>query len=541
MKACGVGFLLLGLLVSCSDPTSQTGFGAVSVTVSSGTSRSVVPDFTSSVDSYSITMTSHDGFSAKAGSATLASPNITFSSVEAGTWDIIVHGLKASVIVGTGALSNQTLAPGGALSCSIPVLFSQSGGTGSLALTVTLPASTGIDYVEGTIAGSTLTPTFSLSSDQLTKTATFAKSGIPSGVQRLVMTFKRGGASGTIAGSFGEAVNIWDNVTSGKWIDGSGNLASVRPFSATDFFSSNASLSGLGLSEGLVSFSSGTLAYDAGSVNSTAYNFVCSQSVNGQDIQYQLNAEGWNEYVTGTASPTLTIGAGTSVLSVKVTAPDAQTVQTYTVNLTLNPAKSITSFSFSSPLATGSIDDVAHTIGITVPYGTSLTSLVPSFTTTGANVSAGGTAQVSGSTSHDFTSPVVYTVAAYDSTTADYTVTVSVAPPGTGGVSVTGSLPGDFSVTFGLTGSATIAAPDTTGYYPVYIIPPSALPLTISVTSTPTADTYKWIMDGTTLQTGSSANLVVSTLTVKNHYLTLMLKKGGDPYRSASIILTVGN
>jgi len=42
-------------------------------------------------------------------------------------------------------------------------------------------------------------------------------------------------------------------------------------------------------------------------------------------------------------------------------------------------------------------------------------------------VKVGSTLQQSGSTSHNFTSPVVYVVAAVDGTTQNYTVTVAVA------------------------------------------------------------------------------------------------------------------
>ena len=92
-----------------------------------------------------------------------------------------------------------------------------------------------------------------------------------------------------------------------------------------------------------------------------------------------------------------------------------------------NPAaKDITAFSFASPAATGAISGT--NIAVTVPYGTDVTNLVASFTTTGASVSVGATAQVSGATANDFTNPVTYTVTATDSSTQDYTVTVTIAP-----------------------------------------------------------------------------------------------------------------
>jgi hypothetical protein len=66
---------------------------------------------------------------------------------------------------------------------------------------------------------------------------------------------------------------------------------------------------------------------------------------------------------------------------------------------------------------------------VAVPFGTNVAALVATFTTTGVSVTVGGVAQVSGTTPNNFTSSVVYRVTAEDSLTADYTVTVTIAPP----------------------------------------------------------------------------------------------------------------
>jgi hypothetical protein len=94
-----------------------------------------------------------------------------------------------------------------------------------------------------------------------------------------------------------------------------------------------------------------------------------------------------------------------------------------------DPSKAITAFNFASPAATGVITEAAHTIAVTVPYGTSVTALVADFTTTGESVTVGATAQVSGTTANDFTSPVTYRVTAGNGSTQDYVVTVTVAAP----------------------------------------------------------------------------------------------------------------
>ncbi|MDX2088409.1 MAG: hypothetical protein SFX73_11190 [Kofleriaceae bacterium] len=120
----------------------------------------------------------------------------------------------------------------------------------------------------------------------------------------------------------------------------------------------------------------------------------------------------------------------------RVTAEDT-TFREYTVTVTVaaNPAKAITAFTFTSALNPGlgadvdaTINDGTNTITATVPFGTNVTALVATFSTTGVSVAIGGTAQSSGITTNNFTGPVVYTVTAADTTSRIYTVTVTIAP-----------------------------------------------------------------------------------------------------------------
>lgn len=112
----------------------------------------------------------------------------------------------------------------------------------------------------------------------------------------------------------------------------------------------------------------------------------------------------------------------------------------YSGNVTLQPyssivlirdysAAEITSFTIPGQTGTSVINSSTRTIGITMPSGTSLTSLVGSFTlSAGATAKVGTTAQVSGTTINNFTNPVVYTVTAQDGvTTKNWTVTVTTA------------------------------------------------------------------------------------------------------------------
>ncbi len=86
-----------------------------------------------------------------------------------------------------------------------------------------------------------------------------------------------------------------------------------------------------------------------------------------------------------------------------------------------NNAKAITEFKFISQDATGIITETTHTIAITVPYGTDVTSLIPTITHTGTSISP-----ASGET-QNFTNPVTYTVTAADGSTQTYQVTVTPA------------------------------------------------------------------------------------------------------------------
>jgi hypothetical protein len=92
---------------------------------------------------------------------------------------------------------------------------------------------------------------------------------------------------------------------------------------------------------------------------------------------------------------------------------------------TTNSSKAITTFAIAG--VAGSINETNKTITITMPYGTNVTALVATFTTTGSAVKVGATPQISGTSANDFTNSVNYTVTAADSTTVNYTVSVTVA------------------------------------------------------------------------------------------------------------------
>ena len=81
--------------------------------------------------------------------------------------------------------------------------------------------------------------------------------------------------------------------------------------------------------------------------------------------------------------------------------------------------------------ATAVIDSVLHKVAVTVPNGTTITALQPTFTTSAniASIKIGATAQVSGVTANNFTTAKTYRITAQDTLTyIDWVVTVTVAP-----------------------------------------------------------------------------------------------------------------
>ncbi|MCP4137613.1 MAG: SUMF1/EgtB/PvdO family nonheme iron enzyme [bacterium] len=117
-----------------------------------------------------------------------------------------------------------------------------------------------------------------------------------------------------------------------------------------------------------------------------------------------------------------------SLVTYRVTATNG-TTQDYRVTVTVaqNTAKAITAFSF--PACGVSANISGTTITASLPYGTGVTALVASFTTTGETVRVGGSIQYSGSTVNNFTNPLTYRVSAADGSTQNYTVTVTASYP----------------------------------------------------------------------------------------------------------------
>lgn len=177
-------------------------------------------------------------------------------------------------------------------------------------------------------------------------------------------------------------------------------------------------------------------------------------------------------------------------------------------------AKALTAFGFTSPAVIGTINETAHTVAVTVPFGTAVTALAAAFTTTGASVRVGTTTQVSGTTANNFTNPVVYTVTAADGSTQNYTVTVAVQ--------------GTSSISFGWSGYQTLSLASTATIE-------IGTTLTLNPTFTSGTD-WAWFLDG--LEVGGMASYAFTPPGIGVYFIRVTVMDGGVFY-SGSMTVTV--
>lgn len=369
----GVYLLIIGCSNSIEDGNFSTNIentksnkGAIVLNINKKfDTRTIVYDF-NYIDSYDIIVTSNNGFSTINSSLTPPDTNITINDLEAGSWNITVNAKKSGNIIGTGTKTNINVALNSSVNVSIPIVFLQNG-TGNMSLKISFPVSTGIDYVSGLINGTTLTT--DLSTDGIFNSAIFTKSNLTGGIHNLEITFKRGGSSGTIAGIFRESINIWNDVTSDKWIDSNGQIVDKRIFLADEFSSLNSKLSNIVINNNNLIFNSDTFDYSIKSTNLSAIIFSATKSIDGQYIQYQVNNGIWTEIKSGIESIALDLSTAPNLLKIKVIAPDKVTEKSYSLTFIKSYSISIGGLLGGTITVDNTIDIQGSTINLTVtPY-----------------------------------------------------------------------------------------------------------------------------------------------------------------------------
>lgn len=300
--------------------------------INSTKSRSVVADFESLISAWTVTMTSHDGYTQKK-SETVKDSSVTIDGIEPGIWDVKVTGTDVSGnILATGTATACDLTTGLIKQITVPITFLQDG-TGSFTLSLNYPVITGINSVSCTaIDGKTVS--INTTNDAVSYTTVIEGTNIKSGNYILRITFKR---DDKIAGVFCEAVNIWDNTLSNRWIGSDGTLAAARVFEETDFFDANANLASLnigGKNIDLANLNDADATSDNPCINITG-------SVDGQKIEYQWGTGVLTQTFSGAAiNQDLTNSEKKSTLKIKVTASDRSHTKEY--NLTCYRAYIVT-------------------------------------------------------------------------------------------------------------------------------------------------------------------------------------------------------
>ena len=210
---------------SCSDGTENSADTAAVLTLSAaGTSRSVLPSADlASLTSLSLTGTPDGGTVATLGTwSSYSDMTAAQIAVAPGTWSFTLNASNSGAAL-SGTVTGRTVTAGtNALSFSLAVSsYTQtSTGTGNIAVSLTYaPGSVaevtaGLFTSDGTAVSGygaeTVTPTDSGAN----KTASYTKSGVPSGTYVLVFKFY-GGTGGTLfLNRWRESVTVADGLTS---------------------------------------------------------------------------------------------------------------------------------------------------------------------------------------------------------------------------------------------------------------------------------------------------------------------------------------
>jgi len=218
--------------------------------------------------------------------------------------------------------------------------------------------------------------------------------------------------------------------------------------------------------------------------------------------------------------------AGSAMIT--ATSNDVGTLSASCAITVLSDACAITAFSFAGIASACEIDQAARTIAMTIPYEASevIGTRTAVFTLSpGATAKVGTKAQVSGTTTNNFSSPVSYTITAENTlVTATYTVTTTMAPDGTGTILVPNpqvavgfsNLPAQWAAS----GSAA----------------------TVTATTSETVDSYQWYLDGLAVSGATASTFTISSargLANGSHSLAVFVTKGSYSFSHEESFLVV--
>lgn len=358
MKKLAIAAAVLVLLLSaCANPFAHKASksGAVksgTVTITFGNkigakklARTIVPDIVASAESFTVTLTSKNGYTAK--TAANIAPGVgqaVFVGVEAGTWDVNVTAyMSETTPVASGTYSGLVLGADAAQSATVYLSPNSGSDPGSIDLPVTVAVTT--YYTANHIAVSLENPDKSVTNESPDTTL----SGTPDSGDISIMSLPPGTYSlimnifdhTTSLGTFRESVSVYSDLMSNMWVASNGSLVNGRTFLSSDLLNNNAELSNLVISgeaagdiPNLIAFDSTITSYDEGTVvKGSAISFTPTRSIDGQKITYNWNGGSAITVVSGSSSGALALASGTNTLVVNVTAPNKVTTNSYTFTM----------------------------------------------------------------------------------------------------------------------------------------------------------------------------------------------------------------
>jgi hypothetical protein len=333
-----ISLALFALLASCEPPLGSSAKASIVVRFGAG-ARTVMPQANLGITSIAVTVT-HPGGSAS-GSAASVSETCTIGDIVPGSATINAVASNGANTVASGSAPLDVVLGANVITIN---LVPESGGTGSFALAMSWPESTGASFVECSLRDSFDTEVDAKSTPVLTpsvgKYSWTYQGSANSGVYTLFITF-RTASGGTVLGAFIESVNIFKNLESNSWLDGGGIPRALRDFSVAELKDSLATLSklvvtGAGLSN---AYSPPALAPGAtiamGKTSTHSISFAPTLVADtGQTISYTWNGGAATTISSGSSAGPLSLvdGAAGNTLVITVSTSSSQTA-TYTVTI----------------------------------------------------------------------------------------------------------------------------------------------------------------------------------------------------------------
>jgi hypothetical protein len=348
----------MAILTGCANILSTaSGKGSLSLSISSPSSsaKAIVPsasDYASAIKSYMIVVSNTDNSYT---SSSVTGGVCTITGIVAGSYTVSVAAYcdaatqDSTTRIASGSATSVAISAGATASASVILAFSQSASAGAtnaggFSLQIAWPSTIGVTYGSAKLDGVAIAASASPSNDGTNYSTTLVASGLSGSTHLLAICFTN--SSGTTLGPYYESVYVWDGVTSTRWANPSGTQSSTLAFTADEFASSNANLSGLSCANADATalsispaFAVSTLGYTLSTgFTSSVVTVIATATSGGQDLSCTVNsvAKSWSSISGSTYAFTISslqLVSGTNTFAITVTAPDRQTTKTYTISV----------------------------------------------------------------------------------------------------------------------------------------------------------------------------------------------------------------